>query len=63
MEEQTVRLARNMACHSGSLESHAIKQFFQKLGVLHQRGNAALFLSMQQTGPDVTSTGTNSKFH
>jgi hypothetical protein len=50
-EEQIIRLARNMALHSGSQESHAIKHFFQKLGVLLQRGKAVLFLSRKPNCP------------
>jgi hypothetical protein len=49
---QICRIARSMARQSGAPESVAIKHFFQKLGVLLQRGNAALFLSRRPDFPD-----------
>ena len=48
---QIGRIARSMARQSGAPEDVAIKHFFQKLGVLLQRGNAALFLSRRPDFP------------
>jgi hypothetical protein len=50
-EAQIMRVARCMARESGGQESVQIKHFFQKLGVLLQRGNAALFLSRRPNFP------------